>query len=360
MPGAASRMRSRQAGVIWPGFVDALATLLMVIIFLLMIFVVAQFFLGKALSGRDESLERLNSQVAELGSLLALERKASADLGRNVEHLSEELQVSIKSRDNLAATVDDLTRRATSAEDRAAKVEALEALKEDLERQITKTEGRLLKEQEISESVRAQIALLNKQMRALNNQIATLNGVLEAAEKKAEKQKVQIKSLGKRLNAALASKVQQLAMYRSEFFGKLREVLGKTQDVRIVGDRFIFQSEVLFSSGSAELGKPGQVQLNRLAKTLTGISDKIPPEIDWVLRVDGHTDRVPIKNRRYPSNWELSAARAISVVKHLIRKGISAKRLVAAGFGEQHPLDARTDKIALRRNRRIEFKLTQR
>lgn len=197
-------------------------------------------------------------------------------------------------------------------------------------------------------------------MATLRKQLSQLEETLAISERKAKEQNVKITSLGKRLNAALASKVQELSRYRSEFFGRLRKVLGTQRGVRVVGDRFVFQSEVLFSSGSAKIELAGQKQLTQLAKTLIDIAKKIPKDIDWVLRVDGHTDKIPIRTPRYASNWELSSARAISVVKLLIDQGIEPSRLVAAGFGQFQPLDQRKDEIAFRRNRRIELKLTQR
>ncbi len=378
----------------------------MVIIFLLMIFVLAQFFLNEALTGRDEALEKLQNQVSEMADLLALEKSQTADLRLNVSQLSEELRASVAERDDLKTALESLSVRAESAEaeasrlnteledgfktmlaDKAAievqvkklvalsqQVEALQALKAELEDEIAGMAGKLdkseeelaakekalLEEKDLSESARAQVALLNQQMRALREQIAGLAKALEASESLSSKQKVQIASLGKRLNAALASKVQELSRYRSEFFGRLREVLGNRQDIRVVGDRFVFQSEVLFESGSAFLEEPGKVQLKQLGDTLLELSAKIPKDIDWVLRVDGHTDKIPINNEKFPSNWELSTARAISVVKFLIEQGIPADRLAATGFGEYQPIDPRNDEIAFRRNRRIEFKLTER
>ena len=194
----------------------------------------------------------------------------------------------------------------------------------------------------------------------LREQLAQISEALEVAERKAKEQGVQISSMGKRLNSALATKVQELSRYRSEFFGRLREVLGDQPGIRIVGDRFVFQSEVLFASASANLGEEGMAQLKQLAATLREITKRIPEDIDWILRIDGHTDGIPISNWRFPSNWELSSARAISVVKFLISEGISANRLVAAGFGEFRPLDKAVDEVANRRNRRIEMKMTQR
>ena len=412
--------RSQQRADIWPGFVDALATLLMVIIFLLMVFVLAQFFLGEALTGRDQALDRLRSQVSELADLLALERNASQDLRVNVDQLSVELQSTVATRDDLSTQLQSVRLRAEAAEEKAAQmqrsledafktivvdrekiaaqlgqlatlarnIEALTALREELRAEIAalsgnlarkddalkekdtalsdkdaalkKSQAVLVEEQKISESARAQLALLNQQLRALRQQLAKLSTTLEISEKLATTQKVQIANLGKRLNLALATKVQELSRYRSEFFGRLRAILGSRRGIRIVGDRFVFQSEVLFSTGSAELGEAGEEQLRQLAVSLKEISEKIPTNINWILRVDGHTDRIPIRTIRFPSNWELSTARAISVVKFLTNEGIPPTRLAATGFGEFQPLDARNDEIANRRNRRIEIKLTQR
>jgi chemotaxis protein MotB len=393
---ALSRRSSNNALDIWPGFVDALATLLMVIIFLLMIFVVAQFFLNDAIVGRDQALERLNQQVEELADLLALERRAGEDLRNNVTQLSSELQSSLAARDGLETNISDLRNRhaslSTELQETSGKlseadkerrrlgselaqlrqdINAMKALRDELAKDLATAQTKLgeqtekaaivlTEERKISEAAKAQVALLNRQMAAFRKQIAKLNAALEASEAQSKAQNVQIVDLGKRLNAALASKVQELARYRSEFFGRLRKVLGNRRDIRVVGDRFVFQSEVLFDSGSAQMGEGGKRQLAQLAKTLIEISKKIPKDVEWVLRVDGHTDRIPIKTKAFPSNWELSTARAVSVVKSLISSGIPAQNLAAAGFGEFQPLDARNDEIAFRRNRRIELKLDQR
>lgn len=395
--------RSRHNVDIWPGFVDALATLLMVIIFLLMIFIVSQFYLNDALLGRDKALESLNQQVAELAELLDLERKSNTGLRRDLAELSSELQSSLSQRDEMQSQVTVLgeqlagaRRQLTEQDDewqaklkdlektvrvdketieiqirKLAALEqdiiALEALKKQIEEELRDTKttiessrSALTTEREISAAAQAQVALLNQQMAALRAQIAQLNDALEASEAKDKEQETKIADLGKRLNAALARKVQELSRYRSEFFGRLRIVLGNRPDIRVVGDRFVFQSEILFASGSADLGKEGQEQMARLATTLKDISAKIPQEVDWVLRVDGHTDDLPISTARFPSNWELSTARAISVVKFLISQGIPANRLAAAGFSEFRPLDSKEDEISRRRNRRIEMKLDQR
>jgi len=383
--------------------VDVLSTLLMVVIFVLMVFVIAQFFLSEALTGRDEALDRLNRQVAELGELLALERSASADLRLNIAELSAELQNSTEARDELArrlsvvtqerdqlasslaesqsagANVDEKLEEAYKViEADRARIQALlgdiavlESLRDELKqkllaseeetaRQLSEQQERLAAEQQMSEEAQLRVELLNRQLLALRQQIARLSAALEVSEAKSAEQEVQIVDLGRRLNAALASKVEELARYRSEFFGRLREVLGDREDVQIVGDRFVFQSEVLFESGEADLEEPGKVQLARFADTLLEIAAKIPPEIDWILRVDGHTDRRPISTAQFKSNWELSTARAISVVRFLESRGVPPRRLVAAGFGEYQPLDEGNSEEAWRRNRRIELKLDQR
>ena len=409
---AIARSRQRDTNI-WPGFVDALATLLMVIIFLLMIFVLAQFFLGQALSGRDQALVKLQSQVSELAELLSLERRNADDLRNNIAQLSGELQISVALRDDMKTTISRLRLQGKETEQKLATVlataeagktkisaqleelnslaqdvTALRALREELEAKIAamaekleqsgktllaekeisksaraklKQSGKtLLAEREISKSARAKLALLNQQMAALRQTLAKISQALEVSEKLAADQKIQVSSLGQRLNAALASKVHELSRYRSEFFGRLRELLGGKKGVRIVGDRFVFQSEVLFAKGSADMGEAGKKRLLQLAQTLREISKDIPPDIDWVLRVDGHTDKDPIKTAHFPSNWELSSARAISVVQFLVSQNLPPNRFAAAGFGEFQPLENRDDEIAKRRNRRIELKFTQR
>jgi chemotaxis protein MotB len=328
MVGRSVRFRQRTPDY-WPGFVDALATLLLVIIFLLSIFMLAQFFLNQALTGRDEALARLNTRIAELSELLALEQSTKAEMESQLETLSASLNL--------------LTQRAEGSEAEASRLSGL-----------------LGEAEALGEEAQDQVRILNEQIAALRLQIASLQEALDASEARDIDNKVVIANLGKRLNAALAQKVHELTQYRSDFFGKLREALGDRSDIEIVGDRFVFQSEVLFASGSADINDLGKVQLGKVATALIEISGAIPSDVDWVLRVDGHTDRRPIRNSIFPSNWELSSARAISVVRFLITQGVPAKRLVAAGFGEFQPIDGRQDELGFRRNRRIELKLTQR
>lgn len=515
----AFRTRRPASGAdIWAGFVDALSTLLVVLIFALVVFMLAQFFQGLTITGRDEALARLENHVAELADMLALEREASAGLRLELTGLSAELREATSARDDaelalaaLRAERDGLVARLTATEDYAAEAgaaldetrtriglleadldralrevavagetlslklaeivslqrdidalrdvrESLEAdvgrmvllleeaealrlsLEEDLagsresgaelERRLaaaateigereaelaadrariealladlaaerdrtmaleaelsTETERTLLaqsgieerdirlaelarsiamseEEREAAEALSGrrlnQIALLNRQLRALRRQIAALNETLDAAETRAEADRVQIADLGSRLNAALAARAQELSRYRSAFLERLVDVLGDRPDIKIVGDRFVLQSELLFDSGSANVSDEGREELDKIADLLLDLVRDIPEDVNWILRVDGHTDTIPISTPQFPTNWELSTGRAISVVRHLIDRGVPERRLAAAGFGEFQPIDPDEDEDALRRNRRIEFKLTER
>ena len=346
-----ARSRARRSSIdIWPGFVDALAQLLMVIIFILLVFTAGQFFLSDALSGRDKALAELQRQVSELSDLLALERS-------NSETLAGQLKASLTERDALAAQLKAATSQADQATGQLGEAKSqLDALRARAEA----AEKALAEEQDTSRAARAQVEQLTASVAALREQLAKIAAALDLSESKVKEQQTQIAELGRRLNLALASKVQELAKYRSEFFGRLREIIGDRKDVRIVGDRFVFQSEVLFAPGSAELGEAAKQQLDPVFAALKEIADKIPPDINWVLRVDGHTDKRPISNAQFASNWELSAARAISVVRYATAQGVPANRLAAAGFADNQPLDPGEGEEAYRRNRRIELKLTER
>ena len=495
----------------WPGYVDALSTLLMVLIFVLLVFVLGQAFLSVALTGRDRALDRVNRQVSELSEMLSLERSRAGELRLAVAQLNRDLTAAASARDTLAqqlaalrtdqqrtqgerdtalaerdrlsarladaeavmqaaqarnlqqmAQGADIARRAeTVAQESAANAAALAATRRELEgartaldanrrtlegtqqeltaaqsalmaaqRELQATEARLAEmraqaeqldrtvradratiearlsdlarmaeqmrtltalrdelekqardaavratteaerraavaaqlaeEQRLGESARAQIALLNRQMEELRGQLAAVGRALEASEASARDKDAQIVNLGQRLNAALAQKVEELQSYRSEFFGRLREVLAGRPGVQVVGDRFVFQSEVLFPVGSAELTPAGVEQMFRLADTLREVASAIPPDVNWLLRVDGHADRQPVSGARFASNWELSASRAITVVRLLALAGIPANRLAATGFGENQPLDPADTPEAYGRNRRIELRLTDR
>jgi chemotaxis protein MotB len=454
----------------WPGYVDALSTLLMVIIFVLLVFVLAQAFLSVALTGRDKQLDRVNRQLAEVSDMLSLERGRSTDLQQSIAQLNRDLAATGAARDTLSqqlAAVKDQAERATADRDTlrlersqlsqqladaalqlqsgAARAEqlqkdlaastgrtdeatqetarvatqladarrqlaemqkqlaaldktvqadketitarlselaklaeqnrALAALRDELEKQAQDAAARSMTEQQrraaveaqlsgeklLGDSARAQIALLNRQVDELKAQLTSVAKALDVAQTQGQEKDTQIANLGQKLNVALASKVEELQRYRSEFFGKLRDVLANRPGVQIVGDRFVFQSEVLFPVGSAEMTPAGQAGIVALAATIKEIAAKIPPDINWIMRIDGHTDRQPIKpGFPFASNWELSTARAITVVKLLIANGVPAEHLAATGFAENEPLDPADTPDAYAKNRRIELRLTDR
>jgi chemotaxis protein MotB len=355
------RSRARRPSIdIWPGFVDALAQLLMVIIFILLVFTAGQFMLADALSGKDKALKELQQQVSELSSLLALEQGANETLRANAASLSSQLAAAVAERDDLKGQVADLAAKAGETDQVTGQLKEATLQLGALRARAEQAEQALAAEQQTSRAARAQVEQLSAAVAALREQLAKIAAALEVAETKAKSQQAQIVDLGHRLNLALASKVQELARYRSEFFGRLREIIGDRSDIRVVGDRFVFQSEVLFAPGKADLADAATQQLDPVIAALKQISGDIPKDINWVLRVDGHTDRRPISNAQFASNWELSAARAISVVRYMITQGVPADRLAAAGFADNQPLDSGDGEDAFRRNRRIELKLTER
>ncbi|RZO31570.1 MAG: OmpA family protein [SAR116 cluster bacterium] len=403
----------RSESYTWPGFVDALATLLMVIIFVLMVFVLIQVNLAYRVSGQDATLGEMRQQLVSLTELLNLERKASSDLAADLAQISRELEVTTTERDDILAQLANATdalaastaenvvlsekQEATLAALEAARLRlderlaALTAAEQNLaeantklaasETSLASTESSLAAAleklaQTQQESVeankqadslaaenaasRAEILQMTKATTALRQRIEELTTLLGDLEAQATRDKVAIASLGKSLNNALANKVQELQRFRSEFFGRLREVLSGRDEVQIVGDRFVFQSEVLFNQGQANIGNSGEEQLQKLALTLADIATKIPDDINWVLQVEGHTDDIPIRAGRFADNWDLSTERALSVVRFLASQGVPANRLAATGYGEFQPLASGDTDDARRRNRRIELKITQR
>ncbi len=361
---------------------------------------------------KDEIFTRLQGQVRDFATLLSLEREVATSLRASLEGRSDELRASLRERDRTAAdlgqTRETLAAQQVQSEHQVRRLAALEGDIAELHDDRAALESRLSREASLMETARtsldaarvrnrtldrdlsatgarndaltdelaaaaargdglkdeltvshSQIEALSQHLAALRAQITELSGLLETSDGQSQAQQAEIADLGRRLNLALATKVRELARYRSEFLGRLRTVLGERADVRVVGDRFVFQSEVLFATGEAELEAPGRGQLLRLAESLREIGATIPSDIDWVLRVDGHTDARPIHTPKFPSNWELSTARAISVVRFLIDQGVPAERVMAAGFANFRPLDPGSSETALRRNRRIEFRLTQ-
>ncbi len=337
--------RGRRAGHtdnFWPGYVDILSTLLLTTIFLMSLFMVAQFFVSQQSSGKDVALKKLSRQLAELTDLLSLEKGKERATQDELASMQSSLSASAGETKRLQGLIAVEGGKTGAAEKHAA------ALSEDLAKQTA-----------LSAEAQASVDLLNQQLLSLRRQMAALETALATSESKDKESQTKIADLGARLNVALAKKVQELSAYRSEFFGKLNTLLKGRKDVQVVGDRFVFQAEVLFPSGSDQMNTDGLAALDTLGNALLELQGQIPPEINWVLRVDGHTDVRPISGK-FPGNWELSSARAIAVVKFLISRGVPADRLVAAGFGEFQPLDPAKSQEAFDKNRRIELKLTER
>jgi chemotaxis protein MotB len=326
----------------WPGFVDALSTLVLSIIFMLTVFVVVQFYLSQEISGKDTALQRLNAQIAQLTNLLSLEKSGKADLDADIAQLRAGLASAESERDRLKSVAEGAGAAAAA------------------QGQVSQLSTELDSQKQISSRALAQVEALNQQLLALRRQLAALEEALDVSEKKDKESQTRLTELGQRLNVALAQRVQELSRYRSDFFGRLRQILGNRPGVQIVGDRFVFQSEVFYDAGQAVLKPEGMTELDTVASTLIELEKQIPSDIAWVMRVDGHTDVRPIFSAQFKSNWDLSAARAISVVQYLIAKGVSPQHLVAAGFGEFQPLDTANTDAAYSRNRRIELKLTER
>lgn len=505
-----SRGSGRFSVIIWPGFVDVMTALVLVLFFVLSIFMIVQFVLRDTITGQGQQLEELSVQVANLADALGLERsradreaalvstltgeKAAAearvadieaqvasliarntDLGGQLDAARRESADRLTAQQALEASLaqarGELDANAEAARLAAARREALEALVADLRKQAEDTQAAsaqalsdaeaarladiaaaealrkrlaesdaeltamtlsleaerkkaeetltllaaaeaarkqlegagqtaltdaqrrqaelaqanilLAEQREMSAEGQRQVALLNQQTAELRQQLASLQGLLDAAKADDLATQVQIETLGSNLNAALArvaveekaradlearererleAEAQDLTRYRSEFFGRMRDILGSREGVEVVGDRFVFPSEVLFAPGSATLGADGQQQVARVAAVIREIADEIPPEINWILRVDGHTDKTPVSaGSQFRDNWDLSEARALSVVRYMVQsEGLPPERLAATGFGEYQPIDPGDSPEALARNRRIELKFTER
>jgi len=341
---ALARTRRGESGMnYWPGFVDALSTLILSIIFILTVFVVVQFYLQQEVAGKDTALSRLNAQIAQLTDLLSMEKSGKVNLDDQIAQLRASLAGAEGERDRLKSAAESAGLGAATAQGK-----------------VSELSGQLEGEKKISARALAQVEVLNQQLAAFRRQLAALEQALDTSEQKDKESQGRIADLGQRLNVALAQRVQELSRYRSDFFGKLREILGNRPDVRVVGDRFVLQSELFFDTGKADLLPAATAELDKVASALVELEKQIPGDIAWVLRVDGHTDVRPVTGGAFRSNWGLSAARAIAVVQYLVGKGVSPQHLVAAGFGEFQPIDVATTEDAYKRNRRIEFKLTER
>ncbi|MEI8150107.1 MAG: peptidoglycan -binding protein [Hyphomicrobiales bacterium] len=338
---ALSRARRDRGVDYWPGFVDALSTLILGIIFLLTVFVVVQFVLSQEVTGKDTALQKLSARIAQLTDLLGLEQGNKTSMEEQIAQLRANLATTDAERDRYRGLYEGVSGGTAAAQG-----------------QVSELSGKLDAEKQVSLRALAQVEVLNQQIAALRRQLGALEQALDVSEKKDKDLQSRLSDLGQRLNLALAQRVQELSRFRSDFFGRLRDILGSRPDIRVVGDRFVLQSEVFFDTGQSVLKPEGRAELDKIAAVLLEVANKIPQDINWVLRVDGHTDVRPTGGGR--SNWDLSAARAIAVVQYLITKGMPPQRLVAAGFGEFQPIDPTTSEEAYSRNRRIELKLTER
>ena len=436
-----SRRRVATVVNVWPGYVDALSALLMLIIFMLLIFTVAQVFLAETVSSRDAELDRLNVKLSEISDALQVQRSTNqslserlsilrnqytqgqffqdalkeqiAELERIVTADKQTISIQLSELAQLAHDIialrqvrkdleDDVASLASTLKNKDQNIEQLETeldnrlaqigtlrdnskslqaklasqenmtmlAQQDIEKKefliqdlvaiVGEGKEALEKEKKLSASAYADVKNLSQQIDTLKNKLSSISRALQLEEQKTAGQETELANLGERLNTLLAERVNELEQYRSDFFGRLRQVLVKSPDIRIEGDRFLLPSALFFASASATLGEQGKQELNKLAQTLKEISVAIPSDISWILRVDGHTDQLPINTPRVPSNWELSSARAVAVVRYLAEQGIPPKRMTAAGFGEFHPVDQGQSEAAYQRNRRIELKLTRR
>lgn len=345
-----SRRRSRSTTNVWPGYVDALSALLMLVIFMLLVYVVSQLYLSQTLSDRDTQLARLNSQLNELSELLGLEQSKTNALEDQMASLQADYSTSLDRNDELEnrleTTREQLMRQTATAD---AQAERLASMEESIG-----------EKDEMSASQQAMILRLSNQIASLREQLRQIASALKLQEQMTAEKEEELANVSQRLNTLLAERVNQLEQYQSEFFARLRDILASNENIRVVGDRFLLPSELLFASGSAQLGEDGQGELDKLAGVLLDVVERIPDDIDWILRIDGHTDIIPINTPQFPSNWELSTARAVAVVRYLADQGVPERRMVAAGFGEFFPVAEGASPEALRRNRRIELKLTDR
>ena len=359
-----SVLRRRRTFDIWPGFVDALTSLIMVMIFVLLLFAIGQFVLSDTLSGKNRALDALNARVAELARTISLSQEQKQALDARVAELAASLCSASGERDALQGQLHAANAEAARL---GADVAALALLKQQLEAEVARlgaeldaSKQDLVKQTDLTSTAAAQVELLNRQLAALNEQLGRIQAALDIANQDVATRDAKIADLGRQLNIALANRVGELERYRSEFFGKLRAALGERSDIRVVGDRFVVPTDILFESGSADLTPAAQARLESLAASVREIAAEIPSSIDWVLRIDGHTDRRPIHTAQFPSNWELSTARAVAIVKYLVVQGIPAHRLSANGFGQFQPIDPADTPDAWAKNRRIEIQLTNR
>ena len=373
-----NRIRKKQLDYTWPGFVDALSSLLMVIIFVLMIFVISQFFISQKMSGQDEALIKLKKNLTELSELLSLERATTSELTSQLSVLEEKIvvikeellkekeitkqyQEEIRGTKNIIALNEsEINELKIALEEKIKNTTQLRNEVSDLDKQVNQKNLEIQSKDKILKANKEEVNQLISTTLKLKNKLTQLQTLLSAYKAKDKKENVKTLNLGKDVNSALARRVEELEKFKSDFFGRVRELIKGRKEIRVVGDRFVFQSEVLFSLGSDELGVEGQLEMQKLAATLMEIEKSLPTDIDWILQIEGHTDSLPVKKgQTYRDNWELSTKRALSVLRFLIKQGIDPNRLSASGYGSFQPIDKKNTKSARMKNRRIEMKITQ-
>ena len=373
-----NRIRKKQLDYTWPGFVDALSSLLMVIIFVLMIFVISQFFISQKMSGQDEALVNLKNNLNELSELLSLERGTTTELTAQLSVLEEKIglfkedllkerkltkqyQEELRGTKNLIALNEsEINKLKTTLKEKINDTKQLRIDVLNLENEVSKRNNEIKNKDQILKANKDEVNQLIATTFSLKNKLIQLQTLLSAYKAKDKKENVKTLNLGKDVNSALARRVEELEKFKSDFFGRVSELIKGRKEIRVVGDRFVFQSEVLFSLGSDELGVKGQIEIRKLATTLMEIEKSLPTDIDWILQIEGHTDNLPVKKgQTYRDNWELSTKRALSVLRFLIKQGIEPSRLSALGYGSFQPIDKNNTKSARIKNRRIEMKITQ-
>ena len=373
-----NRIRKKQLDYTWPGFVDALSSLLMVIIFVLMIFVISQFFVSQKMSGQDEALSKLRNNLTELSELLSLERGTTTELTAQLSVLEERIEIIkedlLKEKEITKQYQEELTGTKniialSESEIRKLKIALEEKINENkqfssdvsaLNKQVSMNNLEIQNKENILKANKQEVKQLIATTLNLKNKMIQLQTLLSAYKAKDKKENVKTVNLGKDVNSALARRVEELEKFKSDFFGRVKELIKGRKEIRVVGDRFVFQSEVLFSLGSDELGLDGQIEMRKLAATLMEIEKSLPTDIDWILQIEGHTDSLPVKKgQTFEDNWELSTKRALSVLRFLIKQGIKPNRLSALGYGSFQPIDSNDTKSARIKNRRIEMKITQ-
>lgn len=345
-----SRRRSRSTTNVWPGYVDALSALLMLVIFMLLVYVVSQLFLSQTLSDRNSELAQLNQRLNEISQLLGLEKNKTDALEQQILTVQSSFSDSLAQNEGLQERLDaSRNRLMQQTADAEARAERLANMNQELD-----------DKDQLSSSQQNMILRLSSQIASLQNQLRQITKALNLQKEMTADKDGELEDVSRRLNTLLAERVNELEQYQSEFFSRLRNILAANENIRIVGDRFLLPSELLFASGSAQLGPEGKRELDKLAGVLLEVVKTIPADLDWILRIDGHTDIIPINTPQFPSNWELSTARAVAVVRYLADQNVPQKRMAAAGFGEFFPVADGTTPDALQKNRRIEIKLTDR